>query len=248
MLKSRVAMLCLALSPALTACGSSVTVEVLSEGPEGPTPVSGLEVQFLPYDRDSVFVSLAAAAPTPEPQMPADLQTQRDSVLVLQEVWRDLETRWNAVRDSLRQLSDQLSGMDSRSREYVQLYQRFSPMEGRERSLNRQRQEAFDVFTALQEAASARVDSFVVVLTAWEDQAFESYPDVESDLLAALGQDVVFDTTGAEGRVTTSLGDGDWWVHARVSAALGELYWNVPVAGADTVRLTPQNADLRQVY
>lgn len=248
MLKSRVAMLCLALSPFLTACGSSVTVEVMSEGPEGLTPVSDLEVLFLPYDRDSVFASLAAAAPTPEPQMPADLQAQRDSVQILQEAWREVETRWNAVRDSLRQLSDRLSGMDSRSREYVQLYQQFSPMEGRERSLNRQRQQAFDAFTSLQETTSARVDSFAVVLTAWEDQTFESYPDVEADLLASVGQEVVIDTTNAEGRVTVSLGGGDWWVHTRVSAAMGELYWNVPLPEADTVRLTPQNAELRQVY
>jgi hypothetical protein len=248
MLKSRVAMLCLALSPVLTACGSSVTVEVMSEGPDGLAPVSDLEVLFLPYDRDSVFASLAAAAPDPEPQMPADLEAQRDSVQVLQEAWRELETRWNAVRDSLRQLSDRLSGMDSRSREYVQLYQQFSPMEGRERSLNRQRQQAFDAFTTLQETTSARVDSFAVVLTAWEDQAFESYPEVEADLLAAVGQGVVIDTTNAEGRITLSLGGGAWWVHTRVSAAAGELYWNVPIADADTVRLTPQNAELRQVY
>jgi len=248
MSKSRVAMLCLALSPLLTACGSAVTVEVMTEGAEGLTPVENLELQFLPYDRDSLFAELASRAPTPEPQMPADLRTQRDSVGVLQEGWRDLETRWNAVRDSLRQLSDRLGQMDARSREYVQLYQQFSPMEGRERSLNRQRQQAFDAFTGLQEQTSARIDSFVAVLTAWEDQAFEEYVDIETDLLAELGKAVVVDTTDAMGMVTRSLGGGDWWVHARVSAAVGELYWNVPVAGADTLRLNPDNAERRQVY
>jgi len=246
--KSRVAMLCLALSPAVTACGSAVTVEVMSEGAEGPAPVENLEVQFLPYDRDSLFAELASRAPTPEPQMPEDLRSQRDSVGVLQETWRELEARWNAVRDSLRQLSDRLSGMDTRSREYVQLYQQFSPMEGRERSLNRQRQQAFDAFTGLQEHTSARIDSFSAVLTAWEDQAFADYTDLETDLLAALGKQVAVDTTDAMGMVTRKLGGGDWWVYARVAAAAGELYWNLPVTGADTLRLTPDNAEHRQIY
>ncbi|MDX1395114.1 MAG: hypothetical protein R3195_12020 [Gemmatimonadota bacterium] len=248
MLKSRAVVLSLVLSPFLAACGSSLTVEVLTEGADGQTPVADLEVVFLPYDRDSLFNAMAQASPTPEPQVPAALRTQIDSVQALQETWRTAEASWNAVRDSLRQLSDRLSGMDSRSREYLQLFDTFGDMEGRERTLNTRRQRAFDAFTALQTSTQAQMDSVRAVIQSWEDVAFADYADIQADLLEALGAEVVYDTTDANGLVTRSLGGGDWWVHARVPAPSGELYWNVLAGGVDTLRLTPDNAERRLAF
>ena len=69
MLKSRLAILPLALSPLLAACGSSLTVEVHTETSEGTAPVANLEVEFLPYDRDSLFAVMISNAPTPEPHI-----------------------------------------------------------------------------------------------------------------------------------------------------------------------------------
>jgi hypothetical protein len=249
MLKSRVAVFALFLSPLLAACGSNLTVEVVTEGAEGATtPVPNLEVQFLPYDRDSLFSAMAQSAGTPEPQVPPALRARFDSVQTLQATWRTVESSWNEVRDSLRRISDQLSNADSRSREYRQMFDRFNSMERRERSLNQQRQTAFEGFTGLQTVTRSQLDSVRAVKNSWEDVAFADFAEVQGALLDALGAEVHFDTTDANGRVTRSLGGGDWWVHARVAAPSGEFYWNVLSGGVDTLRLTPSNAERRLAF
>jgi len=248
--KSRLAILLLSLAPMLAACGSSLTVEVLTELGEEAAPVENLEVQFLPFDRDSLFEALAGRASEPEPQVPTELQAQFDSVQALQTTWRDAESRWNEVRDSLRQLSQRLEGLDRRSRDYRQLFDAFGPLEQRERALNRQRQQSFETFTALQQATQTRLDSVRAVIQSWEDVAFAEYADLRDDLLESLGREIVFDTTNAQGTVTRKLPGGAWWVHARVAVPSGELYWNVPTdpSATDTLRLTPENAERRLAF
>lgn len=234
----------------LAACGGGdVTLQVLTEGGDELQPVADLPVEFLPFDRDSLFETLAAEASEPEPQVPAQLRQEFDSVLVLQETWRVTEGRWNETRDSLRALSDRLRQMDQRAREYRQLFERFNAMEGRERSLNRQRESAFEAFTALQATNQQRMDSVRAVIESWEDIAFQDYADIEATLLEELGREIAYDTTDASGSLTRRLAGGTWWVHARVAIPAGELYWNVPTESTtDTLRLTPDNAVRRLVF
>ena len=249
MLKSRGVILFLSVVPVFVACGDSLTVQVVVDGTDGQRAVDNHEVQFLPFDRDSLFAVITAQASEPEPQMPADLQRAADSTLALQETWRQAEARWNGVRDSLRTIGEQLQGLDRRGREYRELFDRFNSVEGREGALDRQRQRSFDAFTGLQEATPARVASFNAVLQAWEDLAFSDYGQIEDDLLEALGRQLVFDTTNADGYITRSLSGGPWWVHSRANVAAGELYWNVITEGAaDTLQLNPTNAELRRQY
>ncbi len=230
----------------LTACGGSIVVQVTVDD----EVVDDLEVQFIPFDRDSLFAAIAADAPTPEPQMPADLAMVADSVQGLQAVWRETEQAWNNIRDTLRNVSDRLESLDRRSAEYRRLFDTFDEIEGRERTLNRRRQAAFDNFDALQQSTQARLDSMRIVVEAWEDVAFADYVDIESGLLDALGAEIAADTTDSEGVARGSAGGGPWWVHARVNVTEGELYWNVMVDGAsaDTVRLDRNSAELRRVY
>lgn len=250
MLKSRVALLSVLLAPLTAACGSELTVEVFTEAGDGVQAVSDLEVQFLPFDRDSLFRDISSRASTPEPQVPADVRAANDSVLVLQATWRVVESRWNETRDSLRGISDQLSRLDPRDPNYRPLFERFNSMEGRERSLNRERQTAFDTFTRLQQSTQSRLDSVRVVIEAWEEVAFAEYGDIEVALLEALGREIVLDTTDAEGRLTRALPGGAWWVHTRVAIPAGELYWNVVTdpGAADTLRLDPANAERRLTF
>ncbi|MCG8469506.1 MAG: hypothetical protein MJB57_15080 [Gemmatimonadetes bacterium] len=249
MQKSRLAISFLAVTPFLTACGNTTTVQVLMDGAEAPQPVSDHEVQFLPFDRDSLFQAIAAQSSTPEPQVPADLRAAADSVQVLQAAWRDAEASWNEVRDSLRGISDQLQSLDARSREYRELFDGFGAMEGRERSLNNRRQNTFDAFTALQQTTQERLDSVRAVIESWEDVAFADYNDIETDLLEGLGRQIVYDTTDATGYVTQTLSGGPWWIHSRVRVPSGELYWNLMTDGAaDTLRLEPGNAERRLAF
>lgn len=233
----------------LAACGGSeVTVQVLRPGAEGElSPEEGRPVQFLPFNRDSVFRALGERADRPEPRIPEDLQTAFDSVAVLQETWRQAESRWGEVRDSLQQLSNRLRGMDPRGRAYAEQFQRWNQLEQRETALNRQRQEAFARFDQLQQTALGRADSVRAVIEAWEDVAFADYATIMDSILEASGRQVYEDTTDASGTVTRRLRGGTWWVHTRLPIPFAELYWNVPIdpAETDTLRLTPENAEQR---
>lgn len=246
--KLRLAIPLLAIVPLFAACGGGITVQV-SDADTGDV-VENLEVQFLPFDRDSLFAAIAANAPTPEPQMPAELQAATDSVRVLNEAWRAAETAWNTARDSLRQINDALQGLDRRSVEYRQLFDRFTPMENRERAANRARQAAFDAMDSFQQATQQQVDSVRIIIQSWEEVAFADYGDIEADLLAALGREIAVDTTDEAGVAFAGAAGGPWWIHARTNVAGGELYWNFMVDGAssDTVRLNPGNAELRRSY
>lgn len=248
----RLAILSLACAPlAFAACGGGeITLEVYTQAGDEVQPVADLPVEFLPYDRDSVFAALASQASEPEPQISADLQQAFDSVQVLQEAWRTAEQEWNDLREEMRQLQQRLQGMDRRSREYVQGFERFGQLERRERQLNQSRTRAFNTFTGLQQATQTRLDSLRAVIESWEDIAFQEFPTIQSELLEGLGREIVSDTTNAAGSVTRGLPGGGWWVHARVAIPTGELYWNVPfqTGAVDTLRLTPENAQRRLVF
>lgn len=247
MSKLRVAIPLLAILPLLAACGSRITVQVTTDD-AGAEPVNDLEVQFLPFDRDSLFAIIVGQAATPEPAIPADLEEASMAEQELRDSWSTAESSWNNVRDSMRSITTRLENLDDRSVEYRELFDRFGDLEDRERALNRQRQAAFDEFNEMQQATQQRVDSICIVIDSWEEAAFAGYGDMEDDLLMALGQEVMADTTDADGVAGASASGGPWWVHARVNTATGELYWNVMVdeASSDTLRLQPGNADLRQ--
>ncbi len=247
MSKLRAALPLLTILPLLAACGSRINVQVTADDAEAE-PVNDLEVQFLPFDRDSLFAAIIGQAATPEPAIPADLEEASLIEQELRDRWSAAESSWNNVRDSMRSITAQLDNLDDRSPQYRQLFDRFGDLEDREQALNRQRQAAFDEFSDMQQATQQRVDSICIVIDSWEEAAFAGYGDIEDDLLMALGREVLADTTDADGMAWAPAAGGPWWIHARMNTAAGELYWNVMIdeASSDTLRLVPGNADLRQ--
>ncbi|MFW6089052.1 MAG: hypothetical protein ACODAB_04810 [Gemmatimonadota bacterium] len=226
------------------ACGSSVTVEVVTEDPDGEAqPQANLPLDFLPFDRDSVFDALDAEAETPRPEMGEELQAASDRVSNLQAEWREAEASWTETREELRDLRERLDQIDPRDSDYRALYDRFGQLEGREAQLDDQRKAAFDSFTTAQDEVSTQLDSFRVALETWENDAYAGYYDIEAELLD--GAEVIADTTNDEGRASVSLPGGEWWVTTRAPVLDGELYWNVPVPDTDTLRLDRSNATLR---
>lgn len=224
-------------------CGSSLTVEVTTEGDEGPQPQANVPVELLPFDRDSVFNALDEQAENPRPEMSDELQAASDRVSSLQEEWRSKEAEWSETREELRALRARLDEMGSRSPGYREAFQQFEQMERTERRLNRERQAAFDSFTTAQNQVSTRLDSFRVVRETWADAAYADYFDIKTELLG--GEELIADTTNAQGLATVSLPAGDWWAYARVPVPEGEMYWNVPVPETDTLRLNESNGELR---
>ncbi len=235
----------------LSACGGGeVTVRVTS-GAEGQEmqPVEGAVVTFVPYDRDSIFEALANRAAEPEPEIPEGLRQQFDQVIEAQQEWRDAEAQWSDARDQLQQIRSRMDGLDERSREYLQLFERFEQTEQRVNTLDARRQQLFERFDTLQKATVSRADSVRAVIASWEEEAFRDYTDITDSILRAEGvEEIPADTTGADGYVSVSLPSGEWWVYSRhTPGPFEELYWNVRIdpSQSDTLVLDRENAESR---
>jgi len=230
----------------LFACGGG-EVTILVVGDADDQAVTNHPVSFVPYDRDSIFDVLGAAAPEPEPQVDPGLLAAAEEVAELQTTWRVTEDAWANARDSLQGLSERLQNMDTRSSEYRQFYERFNSLEGRVTRLDRENKAAFAAFDSLQQGMQRKADSMRVVKEAWEDVAFAEYYDVVTLVEESRGAVAIEDTTDADGFATQKLSGQPWYVTTRLPTQFGDLYWNVLIdpSGPDTLRLTPDLAERR---
>lgn len=227
-----------------TACGSNVTVLVTTEGADGPEPKTNLPVEFLPFDRDSVFDALDTQASGPRPVMSAELQAQSDAVAELQAQWRTKDMDWANERDALQQLSTRLQRMDSRDPAYRRLFEQFNQGESRVNRLDREKKDLFEQFTEAQDAVAEAKNQFRIVDDLWQDETYAGYFDIQVRLVG--DDEAPADTTDADGIATMKLGGGDWWVTTRVAISGDEeMYWNVPVGDQETVTLNESNGTVR---
>lgn len=221
----------------VAACGQGqavVTAEIEAPDPEaGGTmrlALSGLEVHFLPYDRDAVFDSLEAAHPDPEPEIPDSLLAAREEVARAQQEWRQAETRWNNLRDTLQSLSDEMDQYSRGENRYIELFRQFQDLEGELDQVEEEMNQAFERFDSLQQGIIAQSEQIRLQREDWADEAFADAATVIERKIDEAGREPVVDTTDASGSVNVSLGPGEWWVHARHELSYSELYWNEPIS------------------
>ncbi len=238
------------------ACGPAevvVTAELETVDPTtGETvirPVSDLEIQILPYDRDAVFDSMTAAFPTPEPEIPADLLQAREEIAAAQNRWRNLQDQWNQLRDSLQTINEELEQYARGEPRYVALFNEFSDAEAEYERVEREVDRAFEEFTGLQEASLQQTQEVRVMRENWADEAFAEIGLVIETKVVASGLDAAADTTDASGIANFAVAPGEYWIHARVEEVYDELYWNVPLTVVKgepvTLTLTRANAQRR---
>ena len=116
----------------VSACGPTQVVVVAEIAADGPSQgaearaLADLEIRLFPYDRDVVFDSMTAAAASPEPPIPDSVLDAQTEVAAAQQAWRDLEARWNVLRDTLQTLSDELETLSRGSAQYRFLFREFS--------------------------------------------------------------------------------------------------------------------------
>jgi hypothetical protein len=244
----------------LAGCGPAqvvVTAELNVPDPETPgativRPIEDLRVQLYPFDRDELFDSLSAAAPRPEPQMPAALAAKRDSIAEARQVWTEAESTWLDARARLQEIQEDIQGFSRAEAQYRILVQEFDQQDARAREAERIKDEAFANFDRMQQEAFAELEQFSASVGAWEDEAFADLNEAMAARLAAVGREIHTDTTDASGAVLFSVPTGPWWVHARQPEATSELYWNemVNVEGGDPVQvqLNRTNAEVREIY
>lgn len=244
---------------AVAACGPGeavVTAEI-----EVADPVTGervtrqlsdLEVFLLPYDRDVIFDSLSAAAPGAEPQVPQELLEAQNEVAAAQQQWRELESRWNTLRDTLQKISATLDQYTRGEARYRMLFNEFQDMESQYIQVERQKDQAFATFDSLSTANIQQAQAFRIEYDEWADVAFADADAVMTAHMRASGLDAAADTTDAGGMVRFAVKPGGYWVHARYEEPYSELYWNVPVTVARgepvTVLLNRGNADVRPIF
>ena len=220
-------------------------------GPSIPRALSQVEVRLLPYDRDAVFDSIAAAHPTAEPEIPAALLAAREQVRAAQAELEQTQLRSNMLRDTLQKLGAAMESLDRSSAEYVLRFRDFSSLEDQLPPLDRRANAAFARFDSLQRGTIRAGDSIQLLQLNWNEDAFADVPDIFATKVEASGLPVAVDTTDAGGvaRANLRVKPGRYWIHARYELPYVELYWNVPVTverGTPVqVRLTRENAEER---
>ncbi len=238
------------------ACGpvqTVVTAQIEMEDPEGEgtvvRPLSGLELRFYPFDRDVIFDSLSAAAPSPEPPIPDSLLEAQDRVAEAQAEWRAAEDQWQSARDRLQRITDEMEGLNRGEAQYVALFREFQDLERSMNAAERRMNAAFERFNDLQQATIQRADQVRLLREGWAEEAFADVGQIMALRLQETGREILVDTTDANGIATFESPPGQWWVYARHVLPFNELYWNVPVTleRGDPVQitLTRENALVR---
>jgi hypothetical protein len=206
-----------------------VAVRVSIPGPDSvETPVTGVGVVALPYDRDSVLRQLQARAPTPRPDT-----TPLESLFA---AFRGPFTTYSAVTLRLGKLRDSVAevkaGPDS-----LRLADSLRATEARAERARAELDRARRDFVG-------RSDSLRRRMRQWEDSTYQGWDSVVQGLARRSGRVAVTDTTGSQGWAHLRLAPGRWWIYARSWDAAdpnAEWYWNTPVTN-DTLFLSSRTA------
>ena len=244
---------------AAAACGPAqvvVTMEQTTNKPDGSgtttQPLSGVEVQLLPYDRDQVFDSLENAFPAKQPDIPQDLLDARDQVRQAQEQWQASTARWNTLRDTLQKINDAIKKYSRGEAQYIVMYKDFEAFDSERARVEREMNASFKRFDSLQKGTLHESDSVRIARENWADSAFADVDAVITAKIRASGLREAADTTDANGIASGDqfkVPPGKYWVYARYELPYSELYWNVPIevkrGDPNEVKLTRENAKER---
>jgi hypothetical protein len=206
------------------------------------TPVPGVRLTLLPYDRDSLIKVLENRAPSPRPstaRLDSLLQQFRDPLTSYLRVSWDVQ-RLTALVDTTRARNPG-SGQD----ESALMLRR---LEDSLTALTAARETARQTLAKERERLQPDIEKLRAAVRAWEDTAFRTYDSITASITSGTGDDAVSDSTMADGWSRVKLPrKGPWWVYARAVNVLdpnAEWYWNVLIAG-DSVHLSPRNGRSR---
>jgi hypothetical protein len=227
-----------------------VAVRISIPGPDSlETPVSGVGLVALPYDRDSVLASLEAAAPTKRPAT-AELDTLFQRFRGPFTGYTTATYRLAALRDSLAATRSGLDSIPRNAPEYGQLFARFGRLNDSLAAARTRSERARAELDRARTELVPRSDSLRAVVRHWEDSTYRGYDSIVRALARSRGREPATDTTGADGWAHFHLRPGRWWIYARSWDATdpnAEWYWNVPVNG-DTLLLSSRTGRRQARY
>jgi hypothetical protein len=240
------------LAGAATACEGprDLVVRVSIPAPDASdTPVSGVGLVALPYDRDSVLRELEATARTPHPPT-----ARLDSLFA---GFRDPFNRYasatlqlSRLRDSAETLKARLDSLPRNSPEYGRLYAGLEGLADRVAAAQRQADSARAALDRARTGFVAESESLRAAIRHWEDSTYRGYDSIVRNLALSRRREPLTDTTDAQGWAQFRLSPGRWWIYGRSWDATdpnAEWYWNVP-ANADTILLSGRTGRRRPRY
>jgi hypothetical protein len=241
-----------ALLATLVACGGprEVAVRVSIPGPDSvETPVTGVGLVALPYDRDSVLRALEARARTPRPPS-APLESLFAGFRGPFTAYSATTYRLGKLRDSLAAAKAELDTLPRNAPAYARIHGEFGRLSDSLSAGQARAERARDELDRARRVFVTRSDTLRLRMRQWEDSTYQGYDSIVRGLALRAGHDAVTDTTGADGWAHLKLPPGRWWVYARSWDATdpnAEWYWNLP-ATDDTLLLSSRNARRQPRY
>lgn len=207
------------------------------------TPLPGIEIAALPYDRDSVLAALEQRAPTGRPhtrELDSLFQAFRAPFLAFSRVAWQVE-QLGRRRDSLRLLlvrggtgAPGARELESRLQQVTDSLRLVTPLLSlRRTSLGRARDTLWP-----------RITQYQSDVRGWEHSVYSGYDTIVRGFVRNRLKLGIADTTDANGWAKLQLSSGRWWIYARSPDPQdpnAQWYWNVPAQG-DTLRLDPRTA------
>ncbi len=224
------------------ACSRSrtVTVQVLVPDLAGAaTPIAGVVVAAIPYDRDSLIAAMEGRVSAKRPHtqtLDSLFQAFHGPFLAFSRAAWSIE-RVTRARDSVaRARSAAVSGsalaeLDARLAQLDDSLRRMAPVLARTRS----------ELSAARDTLWPRIERLRGEARQWQHSTFDGYDTAARSLARSRMRTLSADTTDAAGWATMLVAPGPWWITARSPDPQDpnyEWYWNVR-ADADTVRLSP---------
>jgi hypothetical protein len=227
-----------------------VAVRVSRPGPDSvETPVTGVGLIALPYDRDSVLAALDASAGSPRPDTAA-LDSLFRAFRVPFVSYTGTLQRTERLRDSLDLLRARLDSLPRNTAEYRQLYAEFSRLDDSLAAAQKRTERARRDLDRARADFIDRTESLRAAIRHWEDSTYRGYDSITRNLAVRRRQDPRTDTTGGDGWARFQLPGGDWWIYGRSWDATdpnAEWYWNLPVTD-DTLLLSSRTGRQRRRY
>jgi hypothetical protein len=232
----------LALLALAAACnnGRSVTVQVLvPDLADSPTPIAGVVVTAVPYDRDSIIAAMEARVSAGRPHtqtLDSLFQAFHGPFLAFSRAAWNVE-RATRTRDSVVEARRAASSeaarleLDGRLAQLDDSLRRLAPVLERTRA----------ALSSARDTLWPRIERLRLEARQWQLSTFEGYDTAARSLARSRMRTVSADTTNASGWATMVVAPGPWWITARSPDPQDpnfEWYWNVRVEG-DTVRLSP---------
>lgn len=231
----------------VVACSTEteLTIRAAGENAEGETvPMSGVQLDIVPYDIDSLYAALEAESnPGPPPSA--------DSIRQLAQIYQDACASYRVTGDSIEGVREQATEIANRegqtSDAYRAAFERYQALVAREEQRFEACQNVTDDYTTVRNAyREARSE--------WEGRAWPEQAFVAQESLLVGERPLQRVETDPEGVAAVTVPNGTWWIlgDAPVPGSISQEYrWNERVeagGGALTVELTPETADLEPVF